>query len=274
MNMNININIHNNNNIENNNLLEDENKNCDLYDYVNENFSTIIIHHSRDSKLKQWIESFILIIEGCNRILLDQDNYKKFDYFYDIFIKILKTILFIEYNNKNMFELHISIIQILNNIYMSKLNYYGPSYFKMKNYITHKKCNKYYVNIFDKSFFYIYKYAPSIIDQKIKDFILKIILENLKNITSEKWIFHHSIIYFHMFHFLFQYTDVNIEKEYHQNNKEKHEKNYSFLNYYSIINKLYFDYFISTSHYMNEKLLQGEMTNMENQKNDKKKKNR
>lgn len=72
MNMNININIHNNNNIENNNLLEDENKNCDLYDYVNENFSTIIIHHSRDSKLKQWIESFILIIEGCNRILLDR----------------------------------------------------------------------------------------------------------------------------------------------------------------------------------------------------------
>ncbi|KYN96115.1 hypothetical protein PGSY75_1452600 [Plasmodium gaboni] len=264
----MNINIFNNNNNNNNNLLEDDEKNCDLYDYVNENFNKIIIHHSRDSKLKQWIESFILIIEGCNRILLDQDNYKKFHYFYDIFIKILKTVLFIEYNNKNMFELHISIIQILNNIFMSKLNYFGSSYFKMKNYITLNKCNKYYVNIFDKSFFYIYKYAPSIIDQKIKDFILKIIIDNLKTITSDKWIFYHSIIYFHMFHFLFPYTDVNIENEYHQNKKEKkHEKNYSFLNYYSIVNKLYFDYFISTSDYLNENMIGGKMTNMDNKKN-------
>ncbi|ETB56158.1 hypothetical protein YYC_05636 [Plasmodium yoelii 17X] len=223
-------------NINNNKISED--KNYDLYDYVNENFNKIIIHHSRDSKLKQWVESFILIIEGCNRILLEQKNYKKYYFFYDIFVKILKTILFIKYNKTNMFELHISIIQILNNIFMSKLSNFNVNYFTMKNSITNKNRYTDHINIFDKSFIYIYNYACSTDDQKIKDLIIKLITENMKNIFCDKWIYFHSLVYLHLFQLLYS-TNSNL------NVLREDEENYSFSNYYSILNKLYFDYFIS-----------------------------
>ncbi|CAD2111333.1 conserved Plasmodium protein, unknown function [Plasmodium vinckei] len=232
-------------NINNNKILED--KNNDLYDYVSENFSKIIIHHSRDSKLKQWVESFTLIIEGCNRILLEEKNYKKYYFFYDIFVKILKTILFINYNKTNMFELHLSIIQILNNIFMSKLSNFDVNYFTMKNSITNKNRYTDHINIFDKSFIYIYNYACSANDQKIKDLVIKLITDNMKNAFCDKWIHAHSLMYLHLFQLLYS-TNSNL------NMIKEGEQNYSFLNHYSILNKLYFDYFISdTKEYPCEK---------------------
>ncbi|CRH01400.1 conserved Plasmodium protein, unknown function [Plasmodium relictum] len=222
-----------------------EGKNYDLYDYVNENFNKIIIHHSRDSKLKQWIESFILIIEGCNRILEEQKNYKKIYYFYDTFVNILKKVLFIEYNSKHMFELHISILQILNNIFISKISCYNACYFNMKNSLANKRCID-CINIFDKSFFLIYDYVYSLKDTKIKEFIVKLIIENFKIINSDKWIYFNTLMYLHMFHLLFCNGEIILEK--------KEKKNYLFLNYDSVLNKLYFDYFISNSSYLNNEI--------------------
>ncbi|SBT43334.1 conserved Plasmodium protein, unknown function [Plasmodium ovale wallikeri] len=226
-------------NVSGDKVLE-EDKNGDLYNYVNENFSKIIIHHSRDSKLKQWIESFILIIEGCNRILLEQKNYKKFYVFYDIFVNILRTILFIEYNKKNMFELHISILQILNNIFMSKLTYFDVFYFTTKNSVMRKNRCTDYINIFDKCFYYLYNYAYYVTDQKIKDFIIKLIAENLKNIHCHKWVYLHSLMYLHLFNLLFSSnSDIVVSGE--------EKGNFSFLNYDSVLNKLFFDYFVDNA---------------------------
>ncbi|GAW82561.1 hypothetical protein, conserved [Plasmodium gonderi] len=227
----------NSNNNGNAASLEPE-KNCDLYDYVNENFSKIIIHHSRDSKLKQWIETFILIIEGCNRILLEQKNYRKVYAFYDMFVNILKTILFMGYKNKNMFELHISILQILNNIFMSQFTYYDVCYFTMKNsLINRNRCTD--INLFDMCLFYIYNYAYSTDDPKIKDSILKLTLENLKNIHCYKWTYVHTLMYFHLFHLLFTTIVESLPCP-------GEKKTYFFLNHDSILNKLFFDYFIRT----------------------------
>ncbi|EUD69396.1 hypothetical protein C922_00259 [Plasmodium inui San Antonio 1] len=212
--------------------------NGDLYDYVNENFSKIIIHHSRDSKLKQWIESFILIIEGCNRILLEQRNYRKFYIFYGTFVNILKTTLFVKYKSRNMFELHISILQILHNIFMSKFTYYDVFHFTMKNSLSNRNRCSDHVSIFDMCLFYIYNYAYCTDDQKIKDFILKLLMENLKNVYCDKWIYVHSLMYLHLFHLLFT-SSVEVVLS------PGEGKNYSFLNYDSILNELFFDYFVS-----------------------------
>ncbi|ANQ09882.1 Uncharacterized protein PCOAH_00045920 [Plasmodium coatneyi] len=216
----------------------DPEKNEDLYDYVNENFSKIIVHHSRDSKLKQWIESFILIIEGCNRILLEQSNYRKFYNFYGTFVNILKTTLFVKYKSTNMFELHISILQILNNIFMSKLTHYNVCHFTMKNSLGNKNRCSDRVSIFDMCLFYIYNYAYYTDDQKIKDFILKLLIENLKTVYTDKWIYVHSLMYLHMFHLLFT-SSVEVVLN------PVEGKTYSFLNYDSILNELFFDYFVS-----------------------------
>ncbi|KJP86922.1 hypothetical protein AK88_03431 [Plasmodium fragile] len=220
-----------------NTALETE-KNGDLYDYVNENFSKIIIHHSRDSKLKQWIESFILIIEGCNRILLEQRDYRKFYIFYGTFVNILKTTLFVKYQSKNMLELHISILQILNNIFISKMTYYDVCHFTMKNSLGNRNRCSDHISIFDMCLFYIYNYAYCTDDHKIKDFILKLLIDNLKNVHCDKWIYVHSLMYLHMFHFLFT-SSVEVVLS------PVEGKTYSFMNYDSILNELFFDYFVS-----------------------------